>query len=241
MHGRTCAAYWRRSPGASDVTIMQDNDTGIAAHAVEHDQVWSNLPWFINGTLANNEREVVEAHLSSCLVCRREAMALDTLQRTLASRSLDPLCEAALDRLYARIDASAADARVFPWAAAAVLLIVTGLAGVVAMNTSLLGSEREDNAYTTLGVRTTAVDDSDTVKARIVFARNVTEKQMRELLLGADAEVIDGPTPRGAYTIAMPRVTRADGLRAAVAGLRDSERVIFIEPIASAGAERRQH
>jgi len=55
--------------------------------------------------------------------------------------------------------------------------------------------------------------------------------QLRELLLLAQAELIDGPTPRGAYTITLPKVAQGDDLQAAVALLRDSKQEVFVEPI----------
>jgi hypothetical protein len=210
----------------------------LAAHDAGHARVWPNLPWFVNGTLEAGERRDTESHLATCLVCRREATALGALQDSVASPALDPRCEAALGRLHERIEENERGARVFPRAAAAVLIIVTGLTGLVAMHTGSIGSRDGGKAYRTLGARSIALDRDNVPRARIVFEQDVTERQLRELLLAVDAELIDGPTPRGTYTIAMPRITRIEDLHAAMTNLRQSKRVIFVEPVAYPGSER---
>ena len=81
------------------------------------------------------------------------------------------------------------------------------------------------------------MDETGTYAARIVFDRDVTELQLRRLLLSSQVELIDGPTPRGAYTIAMPAVKNVEDLQAAVARLRDSKQVLFVEPIVGIGGK----
>ena len=200
----------------------------------EHIQVSRVLPWYVNGTLDDAERATVTEHLASCLRCRREIALLKTLQSTIISHEVDPQCEAALTRLHARIETAAAPRASFPWAAAAVLVIVAGVAAVAMVNS---GFTKANNTYVTLGARAIAVDESDRMfKARIVFDQDLTELQLRQLLLGSHAELIDGPTERGTYTIALPAIRDASELHTTLARLRLSRRVIFVEPIVSLGA-----
>jgi hypothetical protein len=216
-----------------------DLKSGVDRLDAEHEQVWLNLPWYVNDTLAAPEHAAAQKHLSVCLVCRREAAALRSMQRVLVARTLDPQCEAALQRLNARLDRNAAGERLFPWAAAAVLVLVTGLTGLVGLNTGLGGKTETNKAYITLGTRTTEMADTSFVTARIVFDHDVTELQMRKLLLAADAELVDGPTTRGAYTIALSAASASDDLQAALSILRESKQVLFVEPIIAVGASRR--
>ena len=37
-----------------------------------HREVWTLLPWYINGTLADAELDLVKQHLRICITCRRE-------------------------------------------------------------------------------------------------------------------------------------------------------------------------
>ncbi len=210
-----------------------------SAYDAEHSRAALDLPWYVNGTLNATEHAMVRAHLSRCLVCRRELATLTTLREAVARRSREPRAEAALARIHARLERAPASRRLFPWAAAAALVIVTGLAGFVGVNTGLLGGASDEHGYLTLGSRSVDGADPDHVTARIVFGHGTTERQLRELLLAAEAELVDGPTPRGAYTIALPEVSRGDDLQQAVATLRASERVLFVEPIVSARQRRR--
>ncbi|MGR9089020.1 MAG: anti-sigma factor family protein [Gammaproteobacteria bacterium] len=212
--------------------MSMPSDT-IAAYDAEHERAALNLPWYVNGTLNEAEQADVRAHLAQCLVCRRELAALQVLSSAVAARTREPRTEAALARIHERCDDRSAQRRLFPWTAAAVLVIVAGLAGFVGINTGLLGSGSGHHGYLTLGARSINAPDVALVTARIVFGHGVTERQLRELLLDAQAELIDGPTPRGAYTIALPRVSRDDDLQQAVAALRASERVLFVEPVVS--------
>lgn len=211
----------------------------LAEYDAEHERVALDLPWHVNGTLSEAEQAGVRAHLAHCLVCRRELAALKALSSAVTIRSREPRAEAALARIHERFDDRSAQRRLFPWAAAAVLVAVAGLAGFVGINTGLLGDGKGNDGYLTLGVRSMDAPDLPLVTARIVFDHGVTERQLRDLLLDAEAELIDGPTPRGAYTIALPRVSRGDDLQQAVAALRASERVLFVEPILSVRQRRR--
>jgi len=215
------------------MTMNRKSNGTLAAHDAEHKRVSLDLPWYINGTLDPVEHGRVAAHIAGCLVCRRELSALGALDRAVANRDREPQVEAALGRLHQRIAATSGPKPYFPWAAAAVLAIVAGIGGFVGINSGLVGGYGAGTDYTTLGVRTIGAAADPMVTARIVFKRGVTEQQLRDLLLDAQAELIDGPTPRGAYTIALPQVVRGDDLQNAVVDLRASERVLFVEPIVS--------
>lgn len=210
-----------------------------SAHEAAHTRAALVLPWYVNGTLSPDESTAVRTHLARCLVCRRELANLQSLLEAINARSHEPRTEAALDRMHARLERPPAARRLFPWAAAAALVVVAGLAGFIGMNTGLIGGDRDSHGYLTLGARSVDATAMSQVTARIVFGHGTTERQLRELLLAAGAELIDGPTPRGAYTIALPGVSPADDPQQAVADLRASARVLFVEPIVPVRQRRR--
>lgn len=46
-----------------------------------HRRVWEALPWYINGSADANEKQLVEAHLSSCLNCQEELQFQQSLAK----------------------------------------------------------------------------------------------------------------------------------------------------------------
>src|SRR4029079_11318408 len=47
-----------------------------------HQRIWELLPWYVNGTLSDQDRERVEAHTADCRRCRDE---VETCRRTAAA------------------------------------------------------------------------------------------------------------------------------------------------------------
>ncbi len=122
------------------------------------------LPWYLNGTLAADERQRIEAHLVQCLRCRRELESQRALQAVLAGDEPERAVERALERAHARIDElesgwrpGAIGARLRrgwrearPWLRGA---LVAQLALVVALAVALIGERRAPDLYRTLGAR----------------------------------------------------------------------------------------
>ena len=44
----------------------------MKAHDPTHRQTWDLIPWLVNDTLDDDQREAVEAHLRECADCREE-------------------------------------------------------------------------------------------------------------------------------------------------------------------------
>ena len=65
--------------------VNKDNANGLSAFDAEHDEVWSNLPWFVNRTLDSQEHAETQAPLSICLVCRRELVGLRALHEMMSA------------------------------------------------------------------------------------------------------------------------------------------------------------
>lgn len=63
------------------------------------------LPWYVNDTLDENERDLVQAHLYSCEDCRQGVELLSQLQRAVQTESPSPLVPAPRhDKLLAALD-----------------------------------------------------------------------------------------------------------------------------------------
>ena len=69
-----------------------------------HEESIELLPWLVNGSLTASEREAVQTHAESCIVCRRELAELEALQESIqAPAFVVPAPD--MRRINARIDA----------------------------------------------------------------------------------------------------------------------------------------
>ena len=72
-----------------------------------HREAFELLPWYVNRTLEEDERQEVRGHLGNCLVCRREVAFLERLDRAVvASPDVDFTPKRAFAGLWQRIDAA---------------------------------------------------------------------------------------------------------------------------------------
>ncbi|WP_049621729.1 zf-HC2 domain-containing protein [Frateuria defendens] len=175
-----------------------------------HAQVDRLLPWWVNGTLGEEERLQVERHLAECAPCRREAAWLHALQQGYAAEE-----ETAADlapsmrRLRRRLEAErGSGARPFlaaprwlgggtrwlAWLAAAQAVAILALGAV------LYRQDRPPSpTYHTL-----AAPHGSHALLVVVFDPRLDEAQMRRLLRTCDARIVDGPTETGAYLLSVP-------------------------------------
>ena len=184
----------------------------------------------MNGTLEADERARVDAHLSTCLVCRRELEAQRALQSALSTLPPDPELAQALARMHQRIDAAARG----PWheliqqlwrgshpllrgAIALQLIAIVALAVVLVI--------RQPVEYRTLS------SDAAVTQARtgiaVTFSNGVSEKEVRTLLTGLALRIVDGPSADGAYTLAVDAGRRD----AAILALRAHSSVKLALPV----------
>lgn len=197
--------------------------------ASEHELAWALLPWYVNETLDERESTLVKSHVNECLDCRRELGALQTLRAALSQRDENVSCENALTQLHNRLDYQSTG-RDFPWAAAASLALMIGLA-VLTSGKVTDGLLDFAGGYETLGTRAANHDVSLSRTARIVFRQDVDPAELVSLLDNVDAAIADGPSARGAYTIKFAGTVSSLRQRQAIEQLRASGRVLFIEPV----------
>lgn len=71
-----------------------------------HQEAWELLPWYVNGTLAGDERRAVDEHLERCPLCRGELAANEELALAVRRAAEAPAAaDDRLGRLLARLDA----------------------------------------------------------------------------------------------------------------------------------------
>ncbi len=208
-----------------------------------HHEAWELLPWLVNETLEPAERQAVEVHLTACGECRAETERCRALEAQVRSAEVAPSPHPAqLAQLMRRVDEvertrerprlvrllGARKVNVW-WALAAQAAAVVVLLGVIFWPTP-------PSRFRTLSdpappVAVTAAQQ----QVRVVFTPNATEAEMRRVLLEVRGEVVGGPSPLGAYTIAVPGGAGAEPLPLVLDHLREDPHVRFAEPVAGAG------
>lgn len=220
-----------------------------------HQETWELLPWYINNTLEFSLREQVDQHLEECHACRKELEEQKQLAQAVhQADQLNLSPQQSFAKLMQRIDVSeqtttTATSPSFSllnylstlwghlqhtpsmarWLLAAQTLAIVLLLGHV----MLVSDPLVDNAanYVTLS------NDKPSAMARghlrVVFSDNSSEQDIRKLLTGVNARIVDGPSTSGVYTLAVSQSHAAsrEELVALSKQLRSHHTVQFAEPV----------
>lgn len=218
-----------------------------------HRRIWELLPWYANGTLAEAEREKVEAHLPACPRCREEeeiCRRMATAVRAVGEVAPSPH-PVQLQRLLARIEesesaersgagwwkrgapfralveATPGPLRVSLVAEAAIILLLAGLFLWQEFRLRPASAPAPPAVYRTLSDPVPAAVPANGV--RVMFSPQATEREIRDLLLGIRGQLAGGPSPLGVYTIEVP--ADGDPMKVVLARLRSEPLVAFAEPV----------
>ncbi|MGH8041371.1 MAG: zf-HC2 domain-containing protein [Rudaea sp.] len=179
-----------------------------------HQNAQDLLPWFVMGTLEEDERRRVDEHVRACPACQRDVQ----WHRNLHAADAEPVAGYDVDRAFAAISARLRkpQAVAWPrrywrvlhyrwrapppwagWALAVQAVLVLGLAGALLSRSSKFTADRLP-AYHALG-------QTEAANARlvVVFAPQTSEADMRRILLANSARIVDGPTAADAYILAV--------------------------------------
>ena len=202
------------------------------------------LPWYLNDTLSRAERRAVEEHLGACAGCRQELEELSLLRQAVHDEAEPAPSPEAVRRLMERVGAYEEGRRgragrrglgawlpAFslprPLAAAALGLLVIQ-AAVIA--TLWLRGPGEFRALT-------APPAPGEERILIAFEGSAPERAIRELLLGLEARVVEGPSPLGVYRLELPAGADPEEV---IARLREARGVVrFVALEEGAGPPRR--
>jgi anti-sigma factor RsiW len=197
----------------------------------QHSEAADLLPWFANGTLDERERAQVEWHLADCIACKQDLAALRDVQAMYSDEAFDHATSQGLARLralIARLEPGFNPAHRHVTPARKPPLWWQALLGVQAALILLLAAtfwlRYEPRYYHTLAAAQAPAPAGAAVV--VIFDAARSEGQIRELLRGLHARVVDGPTAEGAYTVAVPWGEQARALTE----LRQHEWVRFAEP-----------
>jgi hypothetical protein len=222
-----------------------------------HQELSELLPWYVNKTLQGAELKAVEAHLTVCLVCKRELIQLQKLaQAVVQDGALDSAEHASFLRLKKRLHSGTKlDLNALPqqvsasgnvsqiskakkrgWVNNAALRPALAMAAALLLSLSVLMPRHTGNdlqqasAFRTLsdGQKQEAINANE---IRVVFAENVGQQQKAQILQRVHGQFIsDNPTAQGVYTVRLESDIAAKHLIDVVDLLRKDSNVIFAEP-----------
>lgn len=182
----------------------------------ERREIAELLPWYVNGSLGERERQRMEAHLIECAVCREALLVERRIYGSMcANAAVEYMPAASLKRLQARLtawDAGVAPPRVARaeergrtpagwsgWMAASVAAAATALS-LLAANRWILPPARVSPAsYYTL---TTPEPRAKEEVIRAVFSPTTTVAELQAILAEAQLRIVAGPSEAGVYSLA---------------------------------------
>jgi hypothetical protein len=210
--------------------------------AREHQAISSLIPWYVNCSIGEPERQRVDAHLLLCADCRHTlAQERCVYQGMNAETTLEYMPAASLKRLQARLDsigtAAAADVpaggaarekpagRSMPWQglmAASVAVMALALSVLAADRWMQFRAHAAPDYYTTTTSTARAPDEV----IRAVFSPTVTLVELQAILDEAGVRIVSGPTEAGVYSLAAKSRRPVDS---SLALLRANAKVRFAE------------
>jgi anti-sigma factor RsiW len=205
-------------------------------NSAEHHEVFALLPWYVNATLEEADRQRVEAHLGSCTICREDFAAQQRICAAIeAQPALDYMPVASLKRLQARLDAQAESAAApaapqeqaanrMPWRgwmAASIAAMAVAVALFAADRWVL--EARLQPKYRTV---TSSVPRPQGEVIRAVFSPTITLVELQTILDEAQLRIVSGPTEAGVYSLASNSTLT---VHASLALLRQHSTVRFAE------------
>jgi len=201
----------------------------------EHGFVLEQLPWYLAQALDVQSTRRVREHLEHCGSCRqahaREATWVTAMRE---SPAVDLAPQAGLSTVLQRIERRerriAGWARLLaPWTALrntrtlafATAVQAAAIVGLVLVLGVMMKRETTGQDYRTLSNDVPA-RTADTPQLRLVFDDRLTSIEIRQLLDRVGGQIVDGPGPRGIFTVSLPHAARTDGeeAQAAVQWLR---------------------
>ncbi len=57
------------------------------SEVLEHEEISGLLPWYVNGTIAERDRQRLESHLDACASCRADLLVERRIHRSMSARA----------------------------------------------------------------------------------------------------------------------------------------------------------
>ena len=187
--------------------------------ASTHAAVDALLPFYVNATLRGEELALVERHVRACEKCQREIVWLHDLFDACAT--LPMFQGTSGDESGAFQDARIPDRQGSRWRGMKTgwqstpswtrWLIAAQLGAIILLGTVVAGSGRDDPSFRTLGTSAPSAQIHDAVA--VMFDSATTEAEIRRIVVGVGARIVDGPTSTDVFVLEMPASRTEQALR----------------------------
>lgn len=204
---------------------------------IDHKEVLELLPWFVNGTLTEEEHDLVERHLHECLPCHLELREQRRLSGLVRKQPIVHVsAEQGFDELMGHLESGARRQRPVFLAAVQALtgssrLVLAGTAFIALLGmVAWLSFSSPQTTPATDYVTLSDEPDSRALLLDIVFSEQVTEPQLQQIVGELGATIVDGPSEVGRYTVRMEASETSDSGSAIIRRLSADERIRFVGP-----------
>jgi hypothetical protein len=220
---------------------MNMTDSDNRAYST-HDSTALLLPWYVNGSLDDEQRKMVENHVAVCLTCRSELNTQHRIARFVQSRDITSVgADIGFAQLRRRIQPEQRTRlrRVRNWLRSRLpvpaIVWVFGVAVAASVLTVLpLLQEFSGPASVPGEFRTLSADNGHLEfranSLRVVFAEGLDAETRQNILHMINAVEVTASSPRGVLTVQVPE----GELVQALAMLRARKEVRLAEPVYSA-------
>jgi hypothetical protein len=188
----------------------------------EHQAISQIIPWFVNGTLGELERQRVDAHLRTCAVCSEDLLQEQRVYQAMASeRGVEYMPAASLKRLQVKLDGLREEAapvetaaappkapveqptrRWMPWQWRIAASIAVGAVVLSLVTLNQWGPFRARQLPPNYHTVTTSQAHAPDEAIRAVFSPSITLVQLQAILDEAQLRIVAGPTEAGVYSLA---------------------------------------
>ncbi len=231
--------------------------TNNSSHNTMHSQVMKMLPWYVNRSVNQHEKQLIDTHLQSCVSCRIELKHQQRFaEKVKHSSDFELAPKQSFSSLKSRIHQSAGskpDKRklkatyqpvysgwldsfrntlLWPQTAFAVLGFCLMLFSIDQIVTNRLSVTT--NQFRTLSTSTGSEASNNDL--RVVFDTTVESEQIKHLVSSVQGNIIEGPSPNGVFRIRIQETQDEKQIspEQAINLLRKHKQVVFVEPTYSA-------
>lgn len=194
------------------------------------------LPWYVNGSLGEEEAGRLEEHVKVCATCREELEAIRRERELYRAVTEEVVVPSTLSRLLPELKGeggfwqriSSLVRSPLRWPRPALVLVVAEAVLIVAL-VAVLGFNpwgMGEGLYRTLSGPQGALSEGP--RLQILFREDAPEQLIRETLLQIGGRIVGGPTPMGVYTVELPKETAKERLKEILSTLRKKAFVRFV-------------